>query len=248
LLDGLLTLQVSQERYAGVGGSEVIPLFQSVYHPYGVTFGSYSSLVSPPYDNLWPKANAPKDPESLLPAEFNQQFLMEQARSFVWGLEPTIANYHPFLTDKRTEETDFFIDLARIRYQTLKFLLHGRLVRAPSTRVAEKTIPISRLSIYAGQGERVNTFHKKVPLLYYAAWKSDDGLLGIPVASISDTSMRVKFAFKSGDYDLPMDGTVYMIDKSGRKVLTRFSGGRINIDFALPSRGICFLEFTPGRS
>lgn len=248
LLDGLLTLQVSQERYAGVGGSEVIPLFQSVYHPYGVTFGSYSSLVSPPYDNLWPKANAPKDPESLLPAEFNQQFLMEQARSFVWGLEPTIANYHPFLTDKRTEETDFFIDLARIRYQTLKFLLHGRLVRAPSTRVAEKTIPISRLSIYAGQGERVNTFHKKVPLLYYAAWKSDDGLLGIPVASISDTSMRVKFAFKSGDYDLPMDGTVYMIDKSGRKVLTRFSGGRINIDFALPSRGICFLEFTPGQS
>lgn len=248
LLDGLLTLQVSQERYAGVQGGEVIPLFQAVYHQYGVTFGSYSSLVSPPYDALWPKADAPKDPESLLSAEFNQQFLMEQARSFVWGLEPTIANYHSFLNEKRSRETTYLMNLVKTRYQVLKFLLHGQFVRPPAMEVLEKTIPISRLSIYAGQGERVNTFHKKVPLIYYAAWMSGDGQLGIPVASIGDEAQKIDFAFKAKDYHLPSDGEVYFTNQDGRKLLTKFSNGDIHVDFDLPAAGICFLEFVPDGS
>src|SRR5690606_3082781 len=61
-LDLMLTLQVSWERYSAPGsGWEPIPLFQAVYHAYGITYGSYSSLVMPPYDELWPKEFAPRE-------------------------------------------------------------------------------------------------------------------------------------------------------------------------------------------
>ena len=50
-LDLMLTLQVSRERYSPPNDPwEVIPFFQAVYHPYAVTYGSYSSLTMPPYD------------------------------------------------------------------------------------------------------------------------------------------------------------------------------------------------------
>ncbi|MPM48520.1 hypothetical protein SDC9_95245 [bioreactor metagenome] len=103
-LDAFLTLQASRERYAGVGNTETIPFFQAVFHQYGITFGSYSSLVTPPYDELWPKEYAPVNTEQPLDDIFNKQFLMEQARSFVWGMQPTIANYHSFLVSEKKEE------------------------------------------------------------------------------------------------------------------------------------------------
>src|SRR5690606_32304653 len=90
-LDVFLALQVSKERYAGVHMWQTIPLFQSVYHEYGITFGNYSSLLTPPYDDKWPKDQAPDETETPLDPEFNRQFLMEQARSFVWGMQPMIA-------------------------------------------------------------------------------------------------------------------------------------------------------------
>ncbi len=96
-LDLMMTLQVSRERYSGVSSTETIPFFQAVYHQYGITYGSYSSLVTPPFEELWPKEHAPDLQEQPLDDVFDQQFLMEQARGFVWGMQPTFANYHEFL-------------------------------------------------------------------------------------------------------------------------------------------------------
>lgn len=63
-LDVFLALQVSKERYAGTGGGEPIPFFQAVYHQYAITYGNYSSLLIPPYDELWPKQYAPTNPKA----------------------------------------------------------------------------------------------------------------------------------------------------------------------------------------
>ncbi len=57
-----------------MGDAETIPFFQAVYHPYGITFGSYSSLVTPPYDELWPEEFAPEKAGQLLDEKFNKQF------------------------------------------------------------------------------------------------------------------------------------------------------------------------------
>ena len=44
---------------------ETIPFFQAVYHEYSITYGNYSSLLVPPYDELWPAEYAPKALEML---------------------------------------------------------------------------------------------------------------------------------------------------------------------------------------
>ncbi|MEL7587808.1 MAG: DUF6259 domain-containing protein [Prolixibacteraceae bacterium] len=245
-LDAFLTLPVSVERYAGVGRSETIPFFQAVYHEYAVTYGSYSSLVSPPYDELWPKKFAPVETEQPLSKDFNKQFLMEQARSFVWGMQPTIANYHSFLASEREEEINYLMGIAKIRYRTLKYLLYGEFCRSPKIESPEQEIKISKLSIYAGrEGKSVTTFRKNVPLLYSGTWKAKDKHIGIALASIGDNSIPIDFAVNSADYGLPHKGDVYIISNRGRQLLTSYADGSVNVKFSLQPRGLCLIEIIP---
>src|SRR5699024_6581273 len=104
------------------------------------------SLVSPPYDEMWPQEFAPDNTEQPLDEKFNKQFLMEQARSFVWGMQPTIANYHSFLDSERKEEIDYLLDVAKLRYKRLKYLLYGKFLKSPTIDIPEREIDISKLS------------------------------------------------------------------------------------------------------
>lgn len=249
ILDILLTLSVSKERYAGVGDREPIPLFSMVYHKYGVMYGSYSSLIVPPYDDLWPREYAPKDPEELLSEDFNKQYLMEQARTFVWGTTPTIANYRSFLATQRKEEIEYLINLSRIRQEGLKYLLYGEMLRSPAMDIPEEEIDISRLSIYAGKtGQTVTALKAEVPVVYTGTWKAEDGDVGIAVASISDDPFQLNFSTDASDYDLPPEGNIYVIDIDGRRLLSAYTDGQIRVDASLPSRGLWILEITPADS
>lgn len=245
-LDAFLTLQVSMERYAGDNGWEPIPFFQAVYHQYAITYGNYSSLIVPPYDELWPKEYAPSDQLELLDESYNKQFLMEQARSFVWGLQPTISNYQNFLSSERKEEIDFLLNLAKVRYRGLKYLLHGKFLRSPDMEFPEQELKMSRLSIYAGKtGESVTTFQKIYPLIYSGTWKSDDNQVGIALASISDDPFHVDFSINSDDYELPPSGRLNIIDAEGKKFMTAYSNGKIQVDFTLQAKQLCIIEIVP---
>jgi len=150
-LDLMLSLQVSKERYANPkDGWQPIPFFQAVYHPYCILYGNYSSLTMPPYDDLWPAEFAPSESLKLLDRKYSQQFLLEQARAFVWGQQPTVANFLPAQLRERREETEFVIQLARLRSRALQYLQQGVFLRPPDLGVPEATVPLSRLSIYAG--------------------------------------------------------------------------------------------------
>jgi len=244
-LDLFLTLAVSKERYAGPGLWETIPFFQAVYHPYGITYGNYSSLLVPPYDELWPKEFAPKQPRKLLEEEFNRQFLMEQARSFVWGLQPTIANYQPFLATERKEEIQYLFNLAKTRNQALKYLLHGKFVRGPVIQAPEQEMAISRLSIYAGKkGESVTRFRKRYPLIYSATWQADDHDIGIALASISDDPFNVVCDLNSDDYGLPPSGSMAVIDQGGKKWLGHYADKKIHLNLTLKPKALCLVELT----
>jgi len=175
------------------------------------------------------------------------QFLMEQARSFVWGNQPTIANYHSFLNSERKEEIDYLLDIARLRYLALKYLLHGEFCRNPVIDYPEEEIKISRLSIYAGRtpGENVKAFEKKVPLLYVGTWRAADKNIGIALASISDRSIPVSFSFNSKDYDLPPQGKIYFTTIKGKELLGSFTDGSVNISLLLKPRGSGIIEVVP---
>lgn len=244
-LDLFLTLAVSKERYAGLNQWETIPIFQAVYHQYSITYGNYSSLLVPPYDELWPKEYAPGKPLEMLNEKFNKQFLMEQARSFVWGMQPTIANYQDFLAIERKEEIGYLLNLSRIRATTLKYLLYGKFMRSPHIECPEEEIDISRLSIYAGKtGNSVTGFRGVFPVIYSGTWQADDGDLGIALASISNKPVKVNFSLNPDDYSLPSSGKLFITDSRGKRELTTYSNKNIIVDFTMNPRDICMIEVT----
>nr|WP_121269202.1 DUF6259 domain-containing protein [Pedobacter schmidteae] len=246
-LDAFLTLQVSSERYAGISEKVTIPLFQAVYHEYGITFGNYSSLLYPPYDELWPAKYAPKNINQPLDERFNNQFLMEQARSFVWGMQPAIANYQVFLKTARKPEINYLIALSRLRNKTLKYLLYGSFVRPPEIIVPQKEIDISKLSIYAGQDEKVTAFKKTYPTVYSGAWKANDGTLGIAVASIQDQPFQYNFELKAADYTLKNTGQIYLVNETERTHIGSYKNGKIKVDQPLQAKGIMIIEIVPSK-
>jgi hypothetical protein len=156
----------------GFRGWEPIPFFQAVYHPYGLTYGNYSSLVMPPYDDLWPAKSAPEHPLALLDERFRHQFYLEQARAFVWGLQPTIANFLPSQLEERPAETSYMLRLARLRKSAAEYLQYGTFVRAPDLPVPLVDVDLSRISIYAAQRGGPVMSKDRYPSAISAAWRS----------------------------------------------------------------------------
>ena len=249
-LDLMLTLQVSQERYTEPGsGWEPIPFFQAVYHAYGVTYGSYSSLVMPPYDELWPAQFAPPPPGplALLDRRFRRQFYLEQARSFVWGLQPTIANFRASQLADRPEETAYIMRLARIRARTLAYLLYGEFLRPPELSVPPVDVELSRISIYAARRGGPTVSAARFPAAMAGAWRAADGSVAIAVASIVDGPTSVSFAFDPAAYGLASGGRIERIDERGRRPFGEFSSGVVPVTLELPAGGAYVLEFRRSR-
>lgn len=243
-LDLMLSLEISRERYASPDGWETIPFFNAVYHDCAITFGNYSSLTLPPYDDLWPTEFAPKEPLKLLDRKFSRQFYLEQARAFVWGQQPTVANFLPSHLTQRAEETEFATRLARIRSRATKYLLHGTFLRPPLD-APEALLDISRLSIYAGQQGGLTTFQKRVPLALAGAWRAPDGNVAIALVSISDEPSTLSFSPDAQEYRLPEAGRIYRMDETKRELMGEFSAQDVPVTLDLSPRGACVLEFVP---
>ena len=247
-LDLMLTLQVSQERYTDPGsGWEPIPFFQAVYHPYAVTYGNYSSLVMPPYDDLWPAQFAPPEPLELLDTRFRRQFYLEQARSFVWGLQPTIANFRASQLADRPEETAYMMRLARIRARALDYLLYGEFLRPPELSVPWVDVDLSRVSIYAARRGGPTVSSARYPAALAGAWRAEQGSVAIAVASIVDRPTSVSFAFDPAAYGLATGGQIERIDERGPRPFGAFSSAVVPIALALPAGGAYILEFRRSR-
>ncbi len=242
-LDLMLCLQVSKERYSAPESWNPIPFFQAVYHPYAVTYGNYSSLTMPPYDDLWPAQFAPREPLKLLDRKYSRQFLLEQARAFAWGQQPTIANFLPDQLVERAEETDYMMRLARIRSQASKYLLHGTFLPPPEIHAQQATLDLSRLSIYAGQQGGLTSCQKTSPLALASAWRAPDGDVALVIASMGDEPMNFSFTLARGDYHLPSQGKMYRLDENGRKSLGSIPRNDAPVCVSLPRQGACLLEF-----
>jgi hypothetical protein len=120
------------------------------------------------------------------------------------------------------------------------------MMRPPEMNIPTKEIDISRLSIYAGKtGNTVTTLNAEVPVIYTGAWKAEDGNVGIAVASITDDPYQLNFGADATDYGLPPEGNIYVIDVEGRRLLSTYSDGKIQVDAQLPSRGLWILDITP---
>lgn len=216
-LDLMLSLQVSMERYKEPGAWEPIPFFHAVYHDLGLFYGNYSSLTMPPYDDLWPEEFAPKEPLKLLDRKFSRQFRMEQARAFVWGQHPTIANFLPSQFEERAEEIEYAVGLAKLRQRALKYLRDGEMLRPPRVDVPAETLDMSRLSIYAGQQGALKEYEAAFVPVIACAWKAPDGSMAIAVASFTD---------KPVSFTLELDPQSYVFAEGSRVTYRGLTGER----------------------
>lgn len=233
-LDAMLSLQVSMERYAAPGEWEPVPLFQAVYHDAATLYGNYSSLTRPPYDELWPAATAPAEPLALLDRKFATQFRLEQARAFAWGQQPTLANFTPQLLVERRAEIDFVLQLARLRRQLLPFLQDGTLLPPLDLEVPPVTIPMSRLSIYAGQQDAVKEFTKAVPPVVAAAWQAPDGRVAVVLVNITDEPVSLPLRLHAPGDPIPPTGSFRVLDGEGTGAPTAYRDGRLDTLLTLP--------------
>ncbi len=244
-LDIMLALQVSRERYASPSDPwEPIPFFQAVYHQYAITYGNYSSLVMPPYDELWPAEFAPAEPLALLDQKYSRQYYLEQARTFVWGQQPTLANFRPLLFEERPEEIEYLMRIARVRHRGAKYLLHGEFLRPPKLNAPWVTSEFSRLSIYAGQKGRLTTSQRRHPLALAGAWRAADGDVAVALTNIADKPLALSFTLDPQYYALPEDPQVYRIDATGRKSIELPVGSDGQLSLKLPPREAWLIEFS----
>jgi hypothetical protein len=242
-LDLFLTLQISRERYAQpLDGWEVIPFFQAVYHAHAVTYGNYSSLTMPPYDDLWPAAYGPTEPLALLDRRYRTQFYLEQARAFVWGMQPLIANFLPSHLEERPTEMEYVIRLANTRIHALDYLLFGTFLRPPPLDVPEIGVEFSRISIYAAQLEGITRFEHRHPAVLAGAWRAPTGNVGVALAGIVEEPLSINVAIDPAAYQLQGGGTVYLIDDSGRRRIGEFNDQTVTIPVDLPPLGVFVLE------
>ena len=243
-LDLMLSLQVSKERYSNPkDGWQPIPFFQAVYHPYCILYGNYSSLTMPPYDDLWPAEFAPAEPLKLLDRRYSQQFYLEQARAFVWGQQPTVANFLPAQLRERHEETEFVIQLARLRSRALQYLQKGVFLRPPGLDVPEATPPMSRLSIYAGQQGALTSFEDRYPLVLGGAWRAPEGNVAVALANIASEPITVPLVLERKEYGLPRRGRIWRLGPSRRQSIGHFEGEHVPIAVPLAAREACLVEF-----
>jgi hypothetical protein len=232
-LDLMLSLQVSMERYASPGAWEPIPFFHAVYHDCALLYGNYSSLTYPPYDELWPAPFAPAKPLELLDRAFSQQFRLEQGRAFVWGQQPTIANFRAAHLESRAEELGFVMRLARLRARAAKYLRDGVLLRPPAIPVPEDEISMSRLSIYAGQQDAVRVFRRTAPRLLAGAWQAADGDVAVVVVNIADVPVTVTVRPARPEYPLAEAGAIRCMTENETADAGRWQKGAADLEITL---------------
>ncbi len=243
-LDLMLSLQVSVERYSAPGEWEPIPFFHAVYHDCGIFFGNYSSLTIPPYDDLWPKEHTPKDPLQLLDRKFSRQFCLEQARAFAWGQQPTLANFLPQHLEERAEELEYVIRLARLRHAAAKYLLSGVALRPPRVEVPQFELDMSRLSIYAGQGETVKEYRKSCLPVLASAWRAADGSVAVVLASILDHPVEFPLRLDARTYGIAPGWRIRMLTESGATSLGEAAADPLELPVSLPARGAAIYTFS----
>ena len=215
-LDGFLTLESSRERMSGIASSSVIPLFNAVYHENAITFGNFGGFTYPPYDEFWPKEFRAPNTEKLLPATYNKQLRMEQTRTFVWGIQPMIVNYHAFARKARPVEMRFIKELVAKRKEYKEYLQYGKLMRAPkfANDYAEE-IDIAQMSTYGYKTKGTNLFpHKKVvPMLYSSAWRNDKGDILLTFVNIDEEAKEMSFSINPTEFGLAKEGKMLVNGK-----------------------------------
>ncbi|HEY9175146.1 MAG TPA: DUF6259 domain-containing protein [Verrucomicrobiae bacterium] len=242
--DLTLGLCISADRMGASPAWEPIPFFQAVYHPSTIVFGNMAGLAHPPYDEKWPADKAPATQLTLLDRKFARQFYLEHARTFVWGMQPMLANFVPTQLTERPEELDYVARLVRVRMQTLKYLLHGVWLRPPPLDVPQQEMDVVTVGTYTP----LRASKRMFPVALAGAWRAPNGDVAIALASSSQEPLALTLPVDANAYGLPGRCPVYRTDERGRHRLGEWDRKNPLLRVELPPRGLLVLELSASES
>ena len=199
----------------------------------------------PPYDDLWPPEFAPKEPLKLLDRKFSRQFYLEQARAFVWGQQPTIANFQKSQLSDRAAELNYVLRLAKIHARGREYLLRGEMLSPPKVAAPAAELDMSRLSIYVGQQGGLKEFRKSSPLVLAATWLGPNRSVAIALASLSEQPLTPELRLDPAPTGLGRRGNVFRLDESGRRRIGTYRGKALILQPELAPLDACLLELKP---
>lgn len=237
-LDLTLALSISHDRMGASPDWEPIPFFQAVYHPSTVVFGNMAGLAHPPYDEKWPQELAPANRLTPLDPKFGRHFCLEQARTFVWGMQPMVANFLPSQFSEFPGEMGFVTRLVKTRLAALKYLRDGSWLRPPGLEVPTEEIDVATIGTYTP----LKAGKRKYPVALAGAWRASDGDVGIALASIDDGRLGLELPMDVNACGLTGGYAVYKIDHEGRHALGRWESGGPALRVELEPLGICVIE------
>jgi hypothetical protein len=143
---------------------------------------------------------------------------------------------------ERREEMDFLLRLARVRRGATRYLRDGTFLRPPPIDVSEATIPMSRLSIYAGQRDAVKEFEGRAPRVLASAWQAPDGGVAAALVNISDEAAAFDLSLGSPEYPVPPSGIIRKITEAGSAEVGSFDDGRVRLRVELAPADACVYE------
>ena len=199
----------------------------------------------PPYDDLWPaEYRARRSRWLLLDRKYSRQFYLEQARAFVWGQQPTMANFLPAHLTERPEEMDY-VDAAGPSAQPRRNICCTACFCArPAARARVDLRLVPPVDLRRAGEDRLTAFQKHHPLALAGAWRAPDGDVGIALASIADEPLDLSLPIDRDYYGLPKQLRVHRIDESGRRPLAAAGGRNGRLQLELPPLGPWILEFS----
>jgi hypothetical protein len=167
---------------------------------------------------------------------------------FVWGMQPTIANFLPNQLSERRTQIDYLERLARLRYGLRDFFLSGTFLRPPVVEVQSSDILLSRISIYAARLGGPIEAHINSPEVLSSAWRSADGRVAIALASISTNALTPHIRLPDGQYGLPAGTSIVRHDSSGKHPPGMLAADVESFDVSMkPLEGVVLELIPPSR-
>jgi hypothetical protein len=202
LFDSAISLSGGLERLGSDPNiRESVPAFSAVYHGLNAVFGNYAMPDSiPPFDPKWPESSEWKK-EKEWRKLYPDQFFFEIARSVIWGLQPTVANFKMEHCEKPgfKEMYEFLLKTARFYHSHREFLFDGDMLNPGVLKTKEIAVKFLSRFIFTAEGKE-KTFRKKNPAILHSLWKTPDGRIALILANYS--SKTQSFEFESQDMSL----------------------------------------------
>ena len=116
-------------------------------------------------------------------------------------------------------------------------------LRPPVTGTGDTTIPMSRLSIYAGQQEAVQEYSQDSTIVLAGAWQAVDGSVAVALANLADDTTPVELTLARPDYPLAPRGIIRRILEHESVSVGTFEKGCASLEVTLDPADVRIYAF-----